>query len=391
MRHAMMGITLVVSLAFLTAGPAFTQAQSTEATPEAEAAAPVAYVYVQTNHGVNLYDAAADGKLTLVAGSPFTTTGAMMGSNGKYFISLGTNYVHAYAVEPNGAIGRQVSEINTLDYSGGQCGIRHDYSSLWGTNGAVLDHTGRYLFVTLFDNFCSSLQTFRIAESSGELSFVGDTSITSETWYRSPTITANNEFAYLLGDGEPLYSFSRGSSGPLDEIEISETNPPNYGPLLATADPTNHLATYGLDSGVAFQLVSYTVDSAGNLITPSSPYSLSDAFPSPCTSLSMSPSGEILAVACDNGFGLFVVHFNGAAPMTHYSGVLTSDGIQAIRWDNNNHLYALSDHARKLHVYTITTTTIHEAPDSPHTMPGGPGAEYRDLPYPYGVVVVPRP
>jgi hypothetical protein len=37
-----------------------------------------------------LYHAAWNGRLTLVAGSPFKTTGLMIGSNQKFFITLGT-------------------------------------------------------------------------------------------------------------------------------------------------------------------------------------------------------------------------------------------------------------------------------------------------------------
>ena len=36
---------------------------------------PVAYVYVGTPAGVRLYDAAANGQLSLVAGSPFAVSG----------------------------------------------------------------------------------------------------------------------------------------------------------------------------------------------------------------------------------------------------------------------------------------------------------------------------
>jgi len=72
-------VSFVAFLALLSAGPAFTQTPSDEATPEAKAAAPVAYVYVQTTKGVNVYDATAAGKLSLVKGSPFATSGQMEG------------------------------------------------------------------------------------------------------------------------------------------------------------------------------------------------------------------------------------------------------------------------------------------------------------------------
>ncbi len=107
--------------------------------------------------------------------------------------------------------------------------------------------------------------------------------------------------------------------------------------------------------------------------------------------LNMSPSGQLLAVAENrNGFapgfaprapgtnGLQIFHFNGANPITPYSKTLTTAPIDQIHWDNNNHLYALSDSTNKLYVYTVTPTTIAAAPGSPYTIAG-----------PNGLVVVP--
>ena len=83
---------LTLSVALYLTGPAFTQLTSTAppANGSTAATAPVAYVYVGTSKGINLYNAASNGKLTLVSGSPFKTTGLMIGSNQKYFITLGT-------------------------------------------------------------------------------------------------------------------------------------------------------------------------------------------------------------------------------------------------------------------------------------------------------------
>ena len=60
-----------------------------------------------------------------------------------------------------------------------------------------------------------------------------------------------------------------------------------------------------------------------------------------------------------------VFHFNGAAPIIKYSGVLTSDTIDFIHWDKANHLYALSRASGKLYVYTVTSTAITKVPGSP--------------------------
>jgi hypothetical protein len=48
--------------------------------------------------------------------------------------------------------------------------------------------------------------------------------------------------------------------------------------------------------------------------------------------------------------------------------MLTTANISQVHWDNNNHLYALSDSTNKLYVYTITPTSIGEASGSPYTI-----------------------
>ncbi len=78
-----------------------------------------------------------------------------------------------------------------------------------------------------------------------------------------------------------------------------------------------------------------------------------------------SPSGLLLAVG---GNGLEVFHFNGASPITKYTGLLTSDKIVQLFWDNDNHLYALSASANKLFVFTVTPTSVSQAPGSPYTI-----------------------
>jgi hypothetical protein len=96
--------------------------------------------------------------------------------------------------------------------------------------------------------------------------------------------------------------------------------------------------------------------------------------------LNMSPSGQLLAVggnAPDGGTempGLEIFHFNGANPITPYSGVLTTAPIDQIHWDNNNHVYALSNSTGKLYAYTVTPTSITTVPGSPFTIASTPNS-----------------
>jgi hypothetical protein len=95
----------------------------------------------------------------------------------------------------------------------------------------------------------------------------------------------------------------------------------------------------------------------------------------------MSPSGKLLAVAGHPGLQLF--HFNGASPITTFSGLLLpAVNIDQLGWDNNNHLYALSYSAEALYVYTVTPTKISEVAGSPFHVANAYGIK--------GLTVVPK-
>jgi WD40 repeat protein len=144
-----------------------------------------------------------------------------------------------------------------------------------------------------------------------------------------------------------------------------------YCPGGAATDASNHLAVgMQADNNSTFQpvglpqLATYTADSSGNLTTTST-YSNMASVAVGIDSMAISPSGRILAVGGDAGVQLF--HFNGSNPITHYTGSLTTEQITQLAWDKNNHLYALSP-AGKLFVFTVTTTSVNEAPGSPYSI-----------------------
>jgi len=90
----------------------------------------------------------------------------------------------------------------------------------------------------------------------------------------------------------------------------------------------------------------------------------------------MSPTGKYLAVG---GTGLQIFHFNGANPITKFTGLLTTDTINQAYWDNANHLYAISRDAGKLYVFNVTATGVTQAPGSPHK-----------ITTPYSLIVLPK-
>jgi hypothetical protein len=100
----------------------------------------------------------------------------------------------------------------------------------------------------------------------------------------------------------------------------------------------------------------------------------------------MSPSGKLLAVG--GALGLQLFRFNGANPITSYTGLIGFGQFDQFRWDNSNHLYAINADTGHLHIFTITPTSVREAPGSPYTIPGGGG--YGGA-YAFTVQNLPRP
>jgi hypothetical protein len=151
-----------------------------------------------------------------------------------------------------------------------------------------------------------------------------------------------------------------------------------YCPYSLATDPSDHLAftlqardvKEGFSVGPLL-LASYTADSTGNLTTTSTmanmPIVAGNYGNNP---LSISPSGKLLAVSTAGGIQVF--HFNGAAPITKFTGVLDdskniSDYIIEFGWDKSNHLFALSQNA--LHIFSATPTSVKEEAGSPISIP----------------------
>ena len=371
MKH----VYLALALAALSAVQAFSQtADASQESAVSATATAVAHVYVETTKGVMAYAADTNGKLTLVSGSPFSVSGQMEVTNGKYIISVGTTVLHTYPIASNGAIGKQVSQIDSKSY-GSQCA---DTAS----GGAALDHTGKYLHL---QNGCSAWQSY-LLESNGSLDFLGE--MEGNTWSTVPTTSSNDNFAYgvipsFMDSRIPSASFSVFTKATDGEFEIDntfsevdpKTNPDlqwTYYPASVAADPAGHLAAllFGVDEygdSSSYQLASYTINPTTGAISSTNTYS---NMPYPfenglAITMGMSPSGELLAVAAHTGLEIF--HFNGAKPITHYSSVLLpSVDIDQVKWDKNNHLYALSYDSSELYVYTVTPTSIKAASGSPY-------------------------
>jgi hypothetical protein len=374
-------ICLMTALSTAVASAQMTSTRAQAQTAEATAStAPVAYVYVSSNpngsstNEINGFAAAANGRLTPVAGSPFRDDVTSMAANGKYLYASTRNgiYVAAFAIEANGALHWSAS-TDIVKYNQGDCG---------SSGPLFLDRTGASLYDMEFNgDACSnnSYQSLATNTSSGRLRNLGS-GASGEWFYLPATFIGNNVYAYTAVCLYDMYweiaGFKRSSSGLLSQININAPTPaPKTGdffcPSQTAADTTNHVAiTFQPVDQNSFspngpaQLAAYTAGSSGNLSTASTVANMPAASVGTVTGLGMAPSGKLLAVA--GTAGLQVFHFNGSHPITHDTGLLTKDQVDQVFWDNDNHLYAISQSAGKLFVFTVTPTSASQAAGSPH-------------------------
>ena len=360
-----------------------TSQTSTEA---AITTAPVAYVYVSsgpTSTGKNVVDAyaaATNGKLTLVPGSPFHDDVTYMVVNGKYLFGSTRSgiYVAAFLIEPNGAL-HWTTSTNVSQYDPDGC---------VSSSPLVLDHTGADLYRPAFvGGLCESseYQSFNIDKTTGKLKLLGSSA--QKFLFNTPlSFSGNNVYAYgsdcIDYKGNYLDTFEtlkRESNGFLADTSLTTAPPASpsssdfYCRSLTAADPANHVAVAvqlidnNTSSTVGLrQLATYTSNSSGNLTTTSTQANMPKTATGFVLDLAMSPSGKLLAVAGTNGLQIF--HFNGSAPITPYTGLLTNLDIEQAYWDNQNHLYAVSQNGGRLFVFTVTPTSVGHANGSPYVI-----------------------
>jgi len=375
-------IRLVVCvIATLCAGLAAAQVPSPPAS--------VAFVYVSSSPTSNAYEingftAASDGKLTPISGSPFSANVQNMAVNGKYLFGTNGIEIYSFSIAPDGGL-EKVASINARRFNGYNCG---------GPYALFLDHTGTTLYDEDFDgNICANntYQHFSIDRATGELTYRG-ANAASPALGLPLSFIGNNVYAYGSDSYQwnPLiFGFKRNLNGSLTNLHLNPPMPAArqgdfYDPYGAAADPTNHIAISVLPfNGTTWQpdgplqLATYTATNTGGLTTASTFSNMPASAVKYATDLKMSPSGKLVAVA--GTAGLQVFHFNGSQPITHYTGLLATEQIDQMFWDNANHLYAISCSGNKLFVFTITPTSVNQAPGSPYTITN-----------PQNIIVLPR-
>ena len=344
----------------------------------------VAYIYVSNNpknsstNEIAAWSADSEGKLTPVFGSPFRENVDAMAVDGSHMVAVNRSepVIDTFVIENGGAL-RYETSTNYARYAGSEDCV--------SANQLFFDHTGATLYVQEFNADCANtgVASFALHKSSGALHYLG-VDITgvfpgdnNAAWF-----TGNNIYAYTAVNDScmyyGIYGFKRETNGLLisaGALANLPTPPPEfhrYVPDLIAADPTQNLAVLmqpanppGCAAG-ALQLATYTVNSSGVIRTASTHANMPHILVSSPYDMKMSPSGKLLAVAGQQGLQIF--HFNGANPITHYTGLLTSDPVNQVFWDNSNHLYAISQSTGKLRVYTITPNSVHEVSGSPHAV-----------------------
>jgi hypothetical protein len=345
---------------------------STESNSIQPPASPVAYVYVSSaptssTGQINAYSAASNGALTPIAGSPFPYDVNYMAVNGAWLFGVANvdTDINSFSIASNGAL----TFKDTYKVTNPGAAVISVY----------LDHTGSTLYADYYTTNNDYL-SFSINQSSGRLTKIGD--LAGGPPNNTPvSFIGNNVYAYSSSCyhfDQEIIGVKRNTDETLSYLNSTFPFPAEksggfYCPWKAAADPTNHLAiameplnsNWGQDG--LWQLASYSAGATGNLTTKSTFSNMPTVLVGAVNDYSMSPSGKYLAVGGTAGFQIF--HFNGANPITKFTGLLTGNTIDQIFWDNANHVYAISLKAGKLFVWTVTSTGATRAPASPHSIP----------------------
>jgi hypothetical protein len=372
-------------------------------TPAANAASPVAYVYVSRPTHVDGFAVAANGQLTALPGSPLANTNVSKLSVTKKFLfglSGDGSEITSFAIAADGSI-KKVSSLGTWQYESGVSFACVDYPDM------QVDTTGTTVYSQVNPD-CAAYQTPAYislhVESNGDLQYLGGSGgyidDAGQGDVVSLTMAGTGKFGYDGWCGEDddnlaaIDIYKRESNGLLQYVGQDTTAPTDYTGAAycagqVAADSANHLAVAyqreddktgdnGYFEGPYF-LASFTEDASGNLTTTSGSDNMPEAMVSnnfDVTTMSISPANKFLAVGGLAGFQIF--HFNGGSPITADSGVfLPAVTIQKFGWDKANHLFVLG--GGSLYVYTVTASGVSGAPGSPYSIPESSGVIVLDL------------
>jgi hypothetical protein len=382
-----------------TGGDLSAQSVSFSLTVVAPPPPPSAYVYITTPAGINAYASPGQGAaLTLVPGSPFQVTGTVIGDAGvppysaagsppQYFVSYDATNLYTYAIGSNGAIGAQVSTINTQSYGGSACGTP--------INATI---SGQSVYVGLANKTapsCYANQTYSVS-NAGLLTFLGSTELNQPVTVTPPVFSGwSSDNIYGYGLRSPLsgacedqlagYTLESNSNLNFGSNVITTSPTPQQGMTFATKEP---IAAAGAQSGLVAlamyqesgpcgtaqppQLAIFNLDNAGNLISqlpddppfysgvPAQSYETMPALAGTPSSMAFALNGTFTVPLAVGGTGGLQVYSEslweentqvipeGPAVL---STSLLSTPITQVAWDLNN-LYAFN--GQQLYVFYST-------------------------------------
>jgi 6-phosphogluconolactonase (cycloisomerase 2 family) len=358
----------------------------------------VAYVYIAHNpknsstNEITAWSVADNGKLTPISGSPFRENVDAMAVSGDHLAAVNDSQptIDTFAIEPGGAL----RYLSSIDYS--KHAPNNDCVS---ANQIFFDHSGTSLYVQEFNADCANtgVASYALNKRTGKLHYLG-VNITGvfPGDNNAAYFIGNNVYAYTAVNSEcmyyGIYGFRRqpngllASGGSLANYPTPSKDFSRFVPELVASDPTNNLAMLMQPANppdcatAPPQLAVYSVNSSGVLSTNSTYSNMPPTLISDPYDMKMSPSGKLLAVAGQQGLQIF--HFNGSKPITRDTGLLTTDPVNEVFWDNSNHLYAISQTTGKFRVYTITPTSLQLASGSPHLINSPEHLIVQSLPHP---------
>jgi len=372
-NHLKVAATLIA--AFLTAG--FAQASNGQA---------VAYVYVAGATEISGYSAAASGRLTPIPGLPIPASVSHLSTTSKTVYGPGTDNknIYSFNIGPGGLlVPGPVTDAQQYNTNGcpGKLGTTQ------------IDYAGKNLYSLVIDIDCANgvgTHVYPILKSGALGEGIGWYTQIEHAGPPNPIrLLGNDQFAFITGcsnDGSEfdpttlIYhagnTVSPGGLVPDGQYHgAPEPSDPDdfFCPSMLAGDPSNHLA-YAFrkyypnlaELSTPYYMASYTVDTAGNLSTESNYTNMPAANIGTLSSMSISPSGKLLAVAGSYGFELF--NFDGGNPITKIGSLVDSGPVTEVAWDKAGHLYVLADSS--LFVYTASSTGVKQVPGSPYTLSG---------------------
>jgi 6-phosphogluconolactonase (cycloisomerase 2 family) len=324
-------------------------------------------VYVGTNvsgYGsgyVTSYIINSAGVSASAAGSSVSGASGSLNVTAQFVFATDGRYIVTYTRDAGGGL----AQTSSVD------GTAHNITPPGSEVGALtLDRTGHTLYAAEIEYDGSDNDAYSIwtINADGSLSFVNN--VGPSVYYNSPlAFTQDNHYAYSYGcyfAGWDVPGFARNSDGTLAQFESGALPPPSNDficPSDVETSAMNYVVIAFIDveaPGSLEQLGSFTLNSDGTLtLLPSTV--ITTPFDGE-RNMAFDPTGQYLAVSGGAGIQMYSLQAGGTlAPI----GSVVDSGVpfNVVKWDNSNHLYAISGAA--LYVFSSNAGVLTQAPGSP--------------------------